>query len=313
MKFISIQDKMNFTKYLIFILLFIFLGAAAFFGFRFQLGGVGIKLISANIDSSGIIELSFDEPQESAVFEKGFEIKPDVPVDFVWSSSKTKLAIVPLNLLENGHIYDLRFQNNGSAFNASVIGRIFRLFGWDKIGVVEVAKSDSEPPNDFHLIKLPEISPQKLPQSGVSQTIIDDQNLQKLQRCEETILKCIEINLSAQRMQTWEKNKFVKEYVISSGRPGYATKTGNFSILDKWPVTYGGIPGQRWKMPFWMGIYYVGSTENGFHELPFINGVRETSADLGRAVSHGCVRLGIGDMEEVYNFADIGTPVLIRK
>ncbi|OWK27108.1 MAG: hypothetical protein US76_00595 [Parcubacteria group bacterium GW2011_GWA2_38_13b] len=279
----------------------------------FQPGDAKIKLISTDIDSSGIIRLSFDEPQEASVLEKYFKINPDTPVDFIWSSSKKELAIVPLILLEGGRIYDLRFQNSGNIFSASVVNKIFRLFGWDKIGVVKVAKSDSKFDDKFYLIDLPEISPQKLPQSGASQTIMDEQALQKLQTCGETPFKCIEINLGAQRMKIWEKNKILKEYVISSGRPSHATKAGNFSILSKWPVAYGGIPGQRWKMPFWMGIYYVGSTENGFHELPFINGVREASSDMGKAVSHGCVRLGIGDAEEVYNFADLKTPVLIRK
>ena len=301
---------MNFSKYLILILTFAFFGIVFSF---FRLGNAEINLISTNIDSSGIIRLSFDEPQATSVFEERFKIKPDVPVDFIWSPSKKELAIVPLTLLENNRIYDLRFQNNGDAFGASVANKIFQLFGWDKIGAVKVAKSDSEPENKFYLIDLSKISPQKLPQSGPSQAIIDEQALQKLQTCGETPLKCIEINLGAQRMQIWEKNKILKEYVISSGRPSYATKTGNFTILSKWPVAYGGIPGQRWKMPFWMGIYYVGSTENGIHELPFINGVRESSADMGKAVSHGCVRLGIGDAEEVYNFADLKTPVLIRR
>ena len=304
---------MNFSKYLFFILIFVFFGIVLFFSLYFQSGDVEIKLISENINSTGIIKLLFNEPQETSVFEERFEIKPDTPVDFIWSSSKKELAIVPLKLLENNRIYNLRVQNSGDMFGASVITRIFRLFGWNKIGVVRVAKSDSEPNNEFYLIDLSKISPQRLPQSGASQAIINEQALQKLQRCGETPLKCIEIHLGTQRMQIWENNKILKEYVVSSGRPSYATKTGNFSILSKWPVAYGGIPGQRWKMPFWTGIYYVGSMENGIHELPFINGIRESSADMGRAVSHGCVRLNIGDAEEVYNFAGIKTPVLIRK
>ncbi|MEK7627132.1 MAG: L,D-transpeptidase [Patescibacteria group bacterium] len=304
---------MNFSKYLFFILIFVFFGIVLFFSLYFQSGDVEIKLISENINSTGIIKLLFNEPQEISALEERFEIKPDTPIDFIWSSSKKELVIVPLKLLENNQIYNLRVQSNGDKFGASVVNKIFRLFGWDKIGVVKIVKSDSEPNDEFYLVDLSEISPQRLPQSGASQTIIDEQVLQKLQRCEETPIKCIEINLSTQRMQIWENKKILKEYVISSGRPSHATKTGNFSILSKWPVAYGGISGQRWKMPFWMGIYYVGSTENGFHELPFINGIRETSADMGKAVSHGCVRLGIGDAEEVYNFADLKTPVLIRR
>ena len=98
---------MNFSKYLILILTFAFFGIVFSF---FRLGNAEINLISMNIDSSGIIRLSFDEPQATSVFEERFKIKPDVPVDFIWSPSKKELAIVPLTLLENNRIYDLRFQ-----------------------------------------------------------------------------------------------------------------------------------------------------------------------------------------------------------
>jgi lipoprotein-anchoring transpeptidase ErfK/SrfK len=63
-------------------------------------------------------------------------------------------------------------------------------------------------------------------------------------------------------------------------------------------------------MPFSMnfaaGGYYI-------HELPYWpNGYREGESHLGHRVSHGCVRLGIGPAEYVFNWAEIGTPVYIH-
>ncbi|MBI4708869.1 MAG: L,D-transpeptidase [Candidatus Portnoybacteria bacterium] len=126
------------------------------------------------------------------------------------------------------------------------------------------------------------------------------------------VQKKIEINLSSQRMMLWEDEKQIVEHIISSGRYDKPTKPGNFSILSKYPVAYGGAEGVSWTMPFFMGIYKVGGTENGIHELPYLNGWRESGWDLGHPVSHGCVRLGIGPAEKVYNWAEIGTPVWIH-
>ncbi|MFH0852163.1 MAG: L,D-transpeptidase [bacterium] len=123
--------------------------------------------------------------------------------------------------------------------------------------------------------------------------------------------KRIEIDLLEQRMRLFEDEKQIAEYPISSGRRDKQTKAGSFSIISKYPMALGGIPGQAWKMPFFMGIYTIKGTENGIHELPFINGIRESARDLGHPVSHGCVRLGIGAAEKVYNWAELGTPVII--
>lgn len=56
---------------------------------------------------------------------------------------------------------------------------------------------------------------------------------------------------------------------------------------------------------------------NGYyiHELPYWSGegYRIGEQGLGRAISRGCIRLGIGVAEKVYNFAEIGTEIIIYK
>jgi len=77
-------------------------------------------------------------------------------------------------------------------------------------------------------------------------------------------------------------------------------------------MAIGVIKGQVWSMPYFVGIYQAGSTENGIHELPFLNGYRESSSSIGYPISHGCVRLRIGEAEKVYNFSKIDTPVYVH-
>jgi hypothetical protein len=65
-------------------------------------------------------------------------------------------------------------------------------------------------------------------------------------------------------------------------------------------------------MPNWLGIYWAGSLENGIHALPILsNGQRLWDGYLGTRVSFGCVILGIADAQTLYDWADVGTPVVI--
>jgi lipoprotein-anchoring transpeptidase ErfK/SrfK len=64
-------------------------------------------------------------------------------------------------------------------------------------------------------------------------------------------------------------------------------------------------------MPYWMAI--VPGGKFGIHELPeWPGGYKEGANHLGTPVSHGCVRLGVGPAQTVYNWADIGTPVVVH-
>jgi lipoprotein-anchoring transpeptidase ErfK/SrfK len=150
---------------------------------------------------------------------------------------------------------------------------------------------------------------------GFSADNADEKNIGKLPYIEDT-KKEIRVNIAEQKMQLWQDGKTIKEYIVSTGKDATPTRKGKFDIISKHEIAYGcGIDGQCWKMPYWLGIYMAGSTENGIHELPFINigGVyyREGENNLGNKVSHGCIRLPIGSAKEVYDWADIGTSVII--
>ena len=124
--------------------------------------------------------------------------------------------------------------------------------------------------------------------------------------------KLIEIDIKTQQMKIFENNNVLGEFPVSTGKNSTPTKRGNFSVISKYPMGYGGSGGDIWAMPFFMGVYKAGGQENGIHELPFINGYRESSRSLGRRLSHGCIRLGIGPAEKIYNWAEIGTEVIIK-
>jgi len=118
--------------------------------------------------------------------------------------------------------------------------------------------------------------------------------------------KFIKIDLSEQKLQLWQNNEMVGEYAVSTGKPGMKTPTGEFRILGKeenhWSVKY------HLYMPHSLRFY----TDYFIHELPYWpGGYREGEEHLGMPVSHGCVRLGIGPAKIVYDWAEIGTSMLV--
>jgi lipoprotein-anchoring transpeptidase ErfK/SrfK len=123
--------------------------------------------------------------------------------------------------------------------------------------------------------------------------------------------KRIEINISEQRMYVWQGDQLVYKWVCSTGEPGRNTATGHFRILDKIPEAWAATWSLR--MPYWMGIYWAGSLENGIHALPILpNGARLWEGYLGSRVSYGCVILSTENARTLYNWAPVGTPVWIH-
>lgn len=122
--------------------------------------------------------------------------------------------------------------------------------------------------------------------------------------------KYIDISLLYQNMVIFEDGKVLDAYQISSGKKGMDTPTGTFKIENKFPKAWSKAYG-LW-MPNWMAILPTGKI--GIHELPiWPNGYQEGAAHLGVPVSHGCVRLGPGAAKRVYDWAEIGTPVIVHR
>lgn len=120
--------------------------------------------------------------------------------------------------------------------------------------------------------------------------------------------KYLDINLSTQIMTLFENGKLINSFLISSGKKGMDTPKGEHKIYNKslrpWSKKYSLF------MPFWMAITPDGKF--GIHELPeWPGGYKEGKNHLGIPVSHGCMRLGVGPAETVYNWAEIGTKVIV--
>ncbi|HET6846404.1 MAG TPA: L,D-transpeptidase family protein [Anaerolineales bacterium] len=122
--------------------------------------------------------------------------------------------------------------------------------------------------------------------------------------------KYILVSLSEQHLYAYDNGQLIYSFVASTGM-GNSTRVGTFRVQDKIPNAYGA----NWNiwMPNWMGIYWSGTLENGIHALPILpGGGRLWAGYLGTPISYGCVVLGVDESLQLYDWADVGTPVEIR-
>ena len=120
--------------------------------------------------------------------------------------------------------------------------------------------------------------------------------------------KYIQINLVEQKLYRVNGQILEKVYPVSSGKASTPTPRGTFTLSGHALRPLSSLYGLY--MPYWInfkdGAY-------GLHELPeWPNGYKEGQGHLGTPVSDGCVRLGIGDAKEIYNWTADGTPLLIQ-
>lgn len=125
--------------------------------------------------------------------------------------------------------------------------------------------------------------------------------------------KSIEVVIASQKMYLKVGNITIREFPVSTGTYKTPTPYGTTKILNKQEVRVSGA-WPHYIMPKWMGFRAGGY---GIHALPSIrydNGYywREALNHIGTRRSHGCIRLLPQDAEFAYNFAEVGTSVLVR-
>ncbi len=120
--------------------------------------------------------------------------------------------------------------------------------------------------------------------------------------------KRVVINLKEQKLKYFVGGYLWKDFPVSSGKPSMPTPKGEFKIINKVPKAWSAAYGLY--MPYWLGL---GSGRFGIHELPvWPSGYREGEDHLGQAVSHGCIRLGIGPAQYLYERVEVGQTVEIE-
>jgi len=126
----------------------------------------------------------------------------------------------------------------------------------------------------------------------------------------------LEIKLSRRQVTLYKGKSAIKSYRIAVGRRGWETPTGKFKVAQMYrdpawmsPFTGAVIPGGAPGNPlgrYWIGFWTNGKNWIGFHGTP-------SPSSVGKAVSHGCIRMYNKDIQELFKQVSVGTPVTVLR
>jgi len=120
------------------------------------------------------------------------------------------------------------------------------------------------------------------------------------------------------KLRLFRRLKHRKTYDIAVGLPDYPTPTGRFSITNKAVNPAWTAPDQPWAGAYRNEVVAGGSAENPLKArwLGVVGGVGIHGTDaeysIGTRASHGCIRMRVPDVIDLYPRVPVGSAVLIR-
>ncbi len=122
------------------------------------------------------------------------------------------------------------------------------------------------------------------------------------------------IRLRERRVHVYEGNEVKVSYPIAIGKAGWETPTGTFEVINM-------LENPGWTNPFtgdivqpgpnnplgdrWIAFWTDGRNYIGFHGTP-------NRESIGRAASHGCIRMYNEDVRALYSMVGMGTTVTVE-
>jgi lipoprotein-anchoring transpeptidase ErfK/SrfK len=130
-------------------------------------------------------------------------------------------------------------------------------------------------------------------------------------------LMWVEVSLADRVLRLHQGDRTIlKEMTVAVGKSSTPTPTGNFEVMEM-------VENPIWQNPWkssvvyqegdpanplgvrWIGFKKAGEDDYGIHGT-------ENQNSLGKAITHGCIRLSNEDVSYLYDQLEEGTPVVIH-
>lgn len=118
-------------------------------------------------------------------------------------------------------------------------------------------------------------------------------------------------------LRLWEDLELTKTYTIAVGAVGFETPVGAYDIQNMQVDPAWNVPDAKWAGDLAGTVVPSGSPDNplkarwmGIYDGVGIHGTADV-ASLGTRASHGCIRMAVPDVIELYDQVDVGTPIYI--
>ena len=118
------------------------------------------------------------------------------------------------------------------------------------------------------------------------------------------------------RLRLWKNLRLARTYTIAVGRQGLETPAGQYEINDRQVNPSWHVPNSAWAGDLAGRVIPPGPDDPikarwlGFYNGAGIHGTDEISS-LGTAASHGCIRMSIPDVEQLYPLVPLHTPIYV--
>ncbi|MDQ6751746.1 MAG: L,D-transpeptidase/peptidoglycan binding protein [Actinomycetota bacterium] len=127
----------------------------------------------------------------------------------------------------------------------------------------------------------------------------------------------IVINRSSFELKLYKHLKMSKSYGIAVGQAGLESPAGLHSVTDKSIDPAWNVPNESWAGSLAGQTIPGGAPENpiksrwiGFYPGDGIHGTAD-DASIGSAASHGCIRMHVSDVEDLFPRVSVGDPVYV--
>ena len=128
----------------------------------------------------------------------------------------------------------------------------------------------------------------------------------------------IAVDRDGKTLRLYKDLRLEHRYTIAVGKAGLETAAGRYKIQEKIVNPPWHVPTSAWAGDLAGKTIPPGDPQNpliarwmGFHDGQGIHGTDDI-ASLGTAASHGCIRMAVPDVKQLYNKVKIGTPVFLQ-
>ena len=128
----------------------------------------------------------------------------------------------------------------------------------------------------------------------------------------------IAVDRDAKRLRLYKNLQLEHKYRIAVGKAGHETEAGRYKIQDMQTDPAWHAPNSEWAGELAGQTIPPGDPRNplearwmGFHDGQGIHGTSDIDS-LGGSASHGCIRMAVKDVKELYDEVEKGTPVFVQ-
>jgi len=126
----------------------------------------------------------------------------------------------------------------------------------------------------------------------------------------------VSIDRATFTLRLYDHLKLAQKYTIAVGASGYDTPAGRYEIESKQVDPVWSVPNSDWTGDLAGAVIPPGPSNPlkarwmGFAGAAGIHGT-DDAASLGTAASHGCIRMAVPDVVDLYERVSVGTPVYV--